>query len=317
MGTWVATYASGISIKHLTFSPDVPKQITSFMRFHLYFTVRRIMREFQELPENKIQFIMDKYKANFLQNHIPKRTWQEITNYKNEHLGQDVVGFDKYKTYNHSVGSTRDLKNDYKKFIPKDSDGLTKNGAELLNQSIEAYIYSVLGAQARTKQNIYGYRASALETQKVFRQIVENSIINYNTSTWINNMNQAVTSTNVVLNMAISPSLWLIPNNLIILDKPIVGYNNKLKASNESMNFGLNKNVIYYGVKKEKPKKVHQETPTHHLETPNDNTPHEKKEKEKEKTEIIKQRSDNHKNELMAVLTVTGITTYLLTKYMI
>ena len=111
-----------------------------------------------------------------------------------------------------------------------------------------------------------------------------------------------MTSTNVVLNMAISPTLWLIPNNLIILDKPIVGYNNKLKVSNN-----------YYGVANNQPKKVHQKTPTHHLETLNDNTPHEKK----EKTEIIKQKSDNHNNELMAVLTVTGIKTYLLTKYMI
>ena len=76
-------------------------------------------------------------------------------------------------------------------------------------------------------------------------------------------MNQAVTSTNVVLNIAISPTLWLIPNNLIILDKPIVGCNNKLKVSNESMNFGLNKNVNYNGVKNDPPKKEHQETPTH------------------------------------------------------
>ena len=30
------------------------------------------MRDFQELPENKIQFIMDKYNANFLQKHLPK-----------------------------------------------------------------------------------------------------------------------------------------------------------------------------------------------------------------------------------------------------
>ena len=172
VATWIATYAFGISIKQLTFSQDVPKQITSLMRFHLYFTVRRIMRQLQELPENKIQYIMDKYKANFLQKHIPKWTWQDIKYYKNEHLGQDVVRIDKYKTYKHGPGSIRDVQNDYKKFIPKDSDGLTKNGAELLNQSIEAYIYSILGAQARTKQSIYGSRASALETQKVFRQIV-------------------------------------------------------------------------------------------------------------------------------------------------
>ena len=72
---------------------------------------------------------------------------------------------------------------------------MTAKGTELLNQSIESYIYSVLVAQARTQQSIYGLRASALETQRVFRQIVEDSIINYDTSTWINNMNQALKST--------------------------------------------------------------------------------------------------------------------------
>ena len=172
------------------------------------------------------------------------------------------------KLHGPGVGFIRDLKNDYKKFVPKISDGLTANGTELLNQSIEAYIYSVLGALARTKQSIYGLRASALETQNVFRQIVKDSIINYETSTWINNMNQAVTSTNVVLNMAISPTLWLIPSNLIILEKPIVGYNNKLKVSDESMNFGLNKNVNYFGTTNNQPKKVHQvEASTHYLDT--------------------------------------------------
>ena len=220
VGTWIATYASGISIEHLTFKPDVPKQITSLIRLYLYFTVGRIMREFETMPENRIQYIMNKYKVNFLKDHTPKRTWQEVTGYKNEHLGQAVVDMKKFtKTYGPGVGFIRDLQNDYKKFIPKKSDGLTTQGTELLNQSIEAYIYSVLGAQARTKQSIYGSRASALETQKVFRQILEDSIINYETSTWINNMNQAVTSTNVVLNMAISPTLRLIPNNLIFIRK--------------------------------------------------------------------------------------------------
>ena len=166
VGTWIATYASGISVEHLTFKPDVPKQITSFMRFHLYFTVRRIMREFETMPENGIQYIMNKYKANFLKDHTPKWTWQEVSGYKNEHLGQDVVDTSKFtKLHGPGVGFIRDLQNHYKKFIPKKSDGLTTQGTELLNQSIEAYIYSVLGAQARTKQSIYGSRASTLETQ--------------------------------------------------------------------------------------------------------------------------------------------------------
>ena len=72
-------------------------------------------------------------------------------------------------------------------------------------------------------------------------------------------MNQAITSTNVVLNIAISPTLWLIPSSLIILEKPIVGYN-KLKVSDETMKFGLNKNVNYYGNTNAQPKKIHQDS---------------------------------------------------------
>ena len=94
--TWIATYASGVSIEHLTFKPDVPKQITSFMRFHLYFTVRRIMQEFETMSENGIQYTMNKYKANFLKDHTPKWAWQEVSGYKNEHLGQDVVNTSKF-----------------------------------------------------------------------------------------------------------------------------------------------------------------------------------------------------------------------------
>ena len=60
-------------------------------------------------------------------------------------------------------------------------------------------------------------------------------------------MNNATTATNVVLNPAISPSVWLIPSSLIILKNSIEGYNNKLKISDENMKFGINENLNYYG----------------------------------------------------------------------
>ena len=243
VGTWIATYACGISIQHLSFSQDIPKQITSFMRFHLYFTVKRIMRQCQMGDFSAVY----KFNANFLQNHIPKWTWQEIMYYKNEHLGQDVVASRSWPRYKHGPGQLRDTQNDYRKFIPKISNGLIKKGTELLNQSIEAYLYAILGSQARSRQSIVSSRASALETQKVFRQIVADSIINYDTTTWINNMNEAVSDTNVILNTAISPTLWLIPSSLIILKNPIEGYNNKLRVSTQDMVFGINKDLNYQG----------------------------------------------------------------------
>ena len=46
-------------------------------------------------------------------------------------------------------GSIRDVHNDY-----KNSNSLTKHGLELLGQSIEAYLYCILNAQARSKQSI-------------------------------------------------------------------------------------------------------------------------------------------------------------------
>ena len=83
-------------------------------------------------------------------------------------------------------------------------------------------------------------------------------------------MNQAITSTNVVLNIAISPTLWLIPGSLIILEKPIVGYNNKLKVSDETMKFGLNNNLNYYGTTNNL-KKIHQDSViTPHLDSLNE-----------------------------------------------
>ena len=242
IGTWIATYACGISIQHLSFSQDVPKQITSLVRFHLYFTVRRIMRQMSLGDDSTYH----KFNASFLKDHIPKWTWQEIRNYKNEHLGQDVDSMETgWRGYKHGPGQLRDVQNDYKKFIPKISTGLIKKGTELLNHSIEAYIYSILGAQARTRQSIVSGTASALETQKVFRKIVEDSIINYETTTWINNMNKAVSDTNVLLDTAISPTLWLIPSSLIILKNPVEGYNNKLKVSTPDMVFGINKGLNY------------------------------------------------------------------------
>ena len=96
-----------------------------------------------------------------------------------------------------------------------------------------------------------------METQKVFRKIVEDSIINNDTTTWINNMNQAVSATNVILNIAISPTLWLIPSSLIILKNPIEGYNNKLRVSTENMFFEINNNLNYNGEEKSPVKKQH------------------------------------------------------------
>ena len=241
VGAYVASYICGILIEHLTPSDEIPLQITSLLRFHIYSTIQRITRELQDavgeivgkgdphrvgnavginrsVNNDPRNCILQKYKADKLQGHFP------------DFYGRIV-----------------DQTGDFKKFILKKSNGITKEGLILLNQSIEAYIYAILGSQSKTRQSIVGNRGSALETQVVFRQIVEDSIINYDTSTWIQNMNLAISDTNVVLDIAISPSLWLLPSNMIIQKTTIPGYNNMLHVATKNMKFGLNKNINYCG----------------------------------------------------------------------
>ena len=69
-------------------------------------------------------------------------------------------------------GRTINNINDYKLFISKESNGLTALGQLLFQQSVESYVYSVLGSQASTRWPIVGQGAKSLQTQVVFRKIV-------------------------------------------------------------------------------------------------------------------------------------------------
>ena len=123
-------------------------------------------------------------------------------------------------------------------------------------------------------------------------------------------MNLSVLSTDVLLNLAISHSLWLIPSNMIILRNAIEGYNNKLKTASKNVVFGFIH--INYEKSKAEPEKVHQqEIPTQHLETLD-------KAKEKEnilikQTKTKKIETDN--SELVVILGLTVISGFQLSKY--
>ena len=75
IGTWIATCFSGISIQHLSFNNLTPKQITSLLHFHLYFTVCRIVRELSVMNKQLINQFVKKYSADMLISHTPKYTW--------------------------------------------------------------------------------------------------------------------------------------------------------------------------------------------------------------------------------------------------
>ena len=152
-----------------------------------------------------------------------------------------VLGID----YEEVSNVVNDSDNDWMRFVKDDSDGLTKTGQMLLQSAIESYVYSVLGAQAQTRWPIVGQGAKSLQTQQMFHRLVQDTISQDNPAKAISDMRTAIKDTNVVLNMAITPGIILIPSNMIILKNKVEGYNNVLTLATKSMKFGVNSKLNY------------------------------------------------------------------------
>ena len=100
-----------------------------------------------------------------------------------------------------------------------------------------------MGSQASKRWVIVSEGAKSLQTQVVFRKIVNDIIIEDDQTITINDMQRAILDTKVILNTAICPGLILIPRSLIILKRKIPGFNNILTMADYWMKFGENKTV--------------------------------------------------------------------------
>ena len=94
----------------------------------------------------------------------------------------------------------------------------------------------------------------SLQSQEQFRSHVNNLIVTPSVKELVSDMRTAIQATDVILDTAITPGISLIPSSLVILKEPIPGYNNILLTANNSMSFGMNKEVNR--VKREIPKKL-------------------------------------------------------------
>jgi hypothetical protein len=245
----IATFLCGISLKNLEWNDHTPKQITSIARYHLYYNMRKFIKN----PE-----LMKAYDISGRKGHLP-------------------VSVQSFNGASHGGGTgwVNFSNSDHLHFIPYDSNGITSVGTQLLMESVESYVYSVLGAQAKTRWSIVSDQlGKSLQTQEAFRRIVNDMIVQSNVNTTITYMRTAIRDTNVVLNMAINPNVILIPSRLIILEKPIPGYNNILSSPTKTTTFGINTKLNYVGVKQSDPpkKQLQDSSPVHHLDTLKGNT---------------------------------------------
>ena len=258
VAAYVSTYVCGISTKHMEFNDRTSGIITSMVRYHLYYQISRFLRDPSKL-DRYVSSVPDSVKKHKPTNDVWTKAYhqgsEELLTWLSEQKDRHKIRNYRYSknargtvtgiAYEKITGQSPKSADDYKMFVATKTDGLTKLGQKLLQQSVESYVYVVLGAQASLRFPIVGEGAKSLQTEDKFRTIVKETIVQSDVTITISNMRAAIASTNVVLNMAISPGMILVPSDLIIQKEKIPGYSNVLTLATDKMKFGKNTGVNY------------------------------------------------------------------------
>ena len=126
---------------------------------------------------------------------------------------------------------------------------MTQAGLSRINQSIEAYVYCILGSQVNVRSSILGEGGRAKEAQTEFLKLMEDAIRQPDLAKSVQRYQLAVDQAKVRLNLAVCPGAWLMPARMIINTESTVGYNNKLMQAKAGMKLGIN-NGVNSGTKK-------------------------------------------------------------------
>ena len=278
---WCATTGCGISRKIFYDNSDIPlpENVRAFYKFHIYFTVRRILfqmggiQSISALPgdptfdqfNNKYDVASYKRMCNEFgddpssdfrfkrgANHGLGSVYIYVTNVGPDKTSVSYPGYDKFSDEGGS-GSKGNLiyyieqddaaygQADW--FCPNEAEGLTQAGLARINQSIEAFVYCVLGSQMNVRSSILGSGGRAKEAQSEFLVLVEDSIRQPDLAKSVQRYQLAVDEAKVRLNLAVCPGAWLMPARMVINSGSVIGYNNQLKQAVPGMKLGVNDEV--------------------------------------------------------------------------
>jgi len=279
-----ATQGCGVSREIFDSGVDLPPQIRAFYIFHVYFTVRRILYQLGGIQS--VSALPDDSTFNQFNNHYDVASYKRLcsefgidptsdfrfTRGANHGLGSIYIwvtahgpmktgvsypGFDKFR----DEGGTASKGNlisyieqddaayaqaDW--FAPNKANGLTKAGLSRINQSIEAYVYCILGAQVNIRSSILGEGGRAKEAQTEFLVLMEDVIRQPDLAKSVQRYQLAVDEAMVRLNLAVAPNAWLMPARMVINTESTIGYNNKLKQAVSGMKLGVNNSVNSVGI---------------------------------------------------------------------
>ena len=258
---------------------NLPPQVRSFFWFHVYFTVRRILFELggvqnslalpgdSAFSQTENKYDIPSFKRICAEFGISPNADFRFTKGDNHGLGSVFEYFtysgyfktpykypSKTAKFEDEGGRASDgnlvpyienteARNQYEYFICPISHGFTSAGLSRINQSIESFCYSILGAQVNVRSSITGSQGSSIETQREFLSLVEDAIRNPDISKSVQRFQLAIESAKVRLDVAISPGTWLLPSKMVVNTESVVGYNNKLKKATSFMKIGVNSDL--------------------------------------------------------------------------
>ena len=278
---WCATTGCGLSRKLLEDSSAIPlpPNVRAFYKFHIYFTVRRILfqmggiQSISALPGDPTfnqfnnKYDVASYKRICAEFGVDPTSDFRYTAGTNHGLGSVYIWVSNVgpsKTYTSYPGHDKfsdeggtaskgtliqyiepdDVANRQSDFFcPNVAEGLTQAGLSRINQSIEAFVYCVLGSQVNVRSSILGSGGREKEVQSEFLVLVEDSLRQPDLAKSVQRYQLAVDEAKVRLNLAVCPGAWLLPARMVINMESVTGYNNQLKQAIPGMKLGVNDEV--------------------------------------------------------------------------
>ena len=125
------------------------------------------------------------------------------------------------------------------------SESLTQAEMARLNHSIEAFIYCTLSSQVNVRSSILGSSGSAKEAQREFLVLVENAIRKLDIWKSVQKFQRAIDEAKVLLDLAVSTGIWLMPSNHLPNTQSMAGYNNSMKKGSSDMKVGVNQSIFF------------------------------------------------------------------------
>ena len=270
---YCATQGCGVSREIFDSGLSLAPQIRAFYQFHVYFTVRRVLYQLGGIQS--ISALPGDPTFNPLNNHYDTPSYKSLcaefgidpssdfrfTVGKNHGLGRvngemqldfKYPGWMKFEDEGGKAIKGNRISyirpdpaasNQYDWFAPKTSAGLSQAGLSRINQSIEAFVYCILGAQVNVRSSILGVGGRVKEAQTEFLTLTEDAIRQSDLAKSVQRYQLAVDEAKVRLNLAVCPGAWLMPARMIINTESTVGYNNKLKQAAPGMKLGVNNDV--------------------------------------------------------------------------